>query len=522
LYAGLQEAGPLPRWLEDLIERLRTPGRDELDTALRSLPSMTRALARAALDRPALAIALDGHDLLLPADLDRLKTRPNGLPNEMEELDALLGEDGSRPVPLGRGWMQSGQAMAELTQLSRLPVTWHRAGGLRRIEPLSEDVVLLAMTDQPEAWVRDVLAQLPEPAVAFAGTRALALLAEPEPIVVRAVRPAEFPTTLLWYTGPRAHVSALHAHAHAQQFRLRPEGLTRADQPVPVESEDDVYRALGLAPVPVELRHRAGAVDDAAMGRLPALVNVSDIRGDLHAHSVWSDGRDSITTMVHAARALGYEYLAITDHSPSARASRVLTLERLERQRAEIAEVREAVPGITLLHGIEVDIQSNGTLDVPDEVLETLDIVLASLHESHGHAPERLLHRYLEACRHPLINVITHPANRSPGRTAGHLIDFDRLFEVAALTGTALEIDGAPGHLDLDAPLAERAAAAGAPIVVDSDCHMSERLGRQMIFGVGLARRAGLGPHQILNTGSVEQVRAFVAAKRRRTSRDVH
>ncbi|HTU99042.1 MAG TPA: hypothetical protein VMF13_00775, partial [Luteitalea sp.] len=146
--------------------------------------------------------------------------------------------------------------------------------------------------------------------------------------------------------------------------------------------------------------------------------------------------------------------------------------------------------------------------------LERLDIVLASMHESHGHSPARLLQRYERVMANPLVNVITHPANRSPGRQAGYALAFERLFEEAARTGTAVEIDGAPGHLDLDAPLAEQAGLLGAPILIDSDCHMADRLGRQMRFGVGLARRAGLTAAQVLNTRDVSVVRAFVAGKR--------
>jgi DNA polymerase (family X) len=513
LRTALDEAAP-PRWLGDLLDRLRTPGRDEVDDALRALPPMTRALARAALDHPALASALDGHDILLPADLDRVHADDHPLSGVVDDVDALLADAVGRPVSLGRAWMQGSHAIAELTALSTQAVTWHRAGGVRRIEPLSDDVVLLAVTEQPHAWVREVVGALPDAVLAFAGSAALALTAEPEPIVVRAVPPAALPAALLWYTGPRPHVAELRARGQARGVALHADHVMRGGTALSLESEDDVYRALDLPPVPVELRHRTDIVEMAARHALPTLVDVADIRGDLHVHSLWSDGRDSIMTMVQAARTLGYEYLAITDHSPSARASRVLTLEKLARQKDEIAQIREEVPDITILHGIEVDIQPDGRLDVPDVVLATLDVVLASLHEGLGHPPERLLQRYTQAMRHPLVNILTHPANRAPGRVSGHAIDFDRLFEEAAATGTAVEIDGAPGHLDLDAPLAERAARAGAMLVVDSDCHMADRLGRQMAFGVGLARRAALGPTQILNTRGVAEIRAFVQKKR--------
>jgi len=271
---------------------------------------------------------------------------------------------------------------------------------------------------------------------------------------------------------------------------------------------------LGLPYIPPELRHGADEFELAAGGSLPELLDVGHMRGDLHTHTLWSDGRDSVEGVVRAARALGYAYVAITDHSPSAAASRVLTLDRLARQRDDVLKAREHVPDVTVLHGVEVDVLPNGRLDLPDEVMEPLDIVLASLHEPAGHGPERLLERYLAAVRHPLVNVITHPANRLVGRHDGYAIDFDALFAAAAETGTAVEVDGGPAHLDLDGHLARRAAAAGATITVDSDCHNAARLGRQMRLAVGTARRGAIEPRHVLNTRDVDAVRAFVSRKR--------
>jgi DNA polymerase (family 10) len=411
--------------------------------------------------------------------------------------------------------MQAQQARRELAEAAGAPDAWHPVGGLRRTDPLSPDVALLAVTEQPGPWIRRAGEALPADVVLVAGTRALAIAAEPEPIVVHAVPPASVATSLIWYTGPRPHVRALRAHAEAAGLTLTRDALLdRAATAVPVADEAALYERLGLPFIPVELRGRPDALDQALAGRLPTLVEVDDIQGDLHMHTVYSDGRDSVAAMVQASRALGYRYVAITDHSPTARASRVLTLARLAEQADEIAEVRELIPEVTILHGIECDILEDGTVDVPDDVLERLDVVLASMHEGYGHSPARLLQRYEQVLQHPLVNVITHPANRSPGRQSGYDLAFARLFEEAARTGTAVEIDGAPGHLDLDAPLAEMAAAAGAPILIDSDCHMADRLGRQMRFGVGLARRAGLTKQQVLNTRDVDTIRAFVAGKR--------
>jgi DNA polymerase (family X) len=231
-------------------------------------------------------------------------------------------------------------------------------------------------------------------------------------------------------------------------------------------------------------------------------------------HSLWSDGRDTVESMVSSAQALGYEYVAITDHSQSAAASRVLTVERLERQMDEVAHLREKYRDIVILQGAEVDILPNGRLDFPDAILGRLDIVLASLHDDAGQSGKRLTERYLGAMRHPLVHVITHPTNRLVGRRNGYDLELERLFDCAVETGTAMEIDGAPGHLDMDGDLARRAVDAGVLVTIDSDCHFADRLGRQMLFGVGTARRGGVAAAQVLNTRPYEELRAFLKRKR--------
>lgn len=493
----------------DLLERLRRTDHDEVALMQRRLPAGARALLRHG--QHPLRHRLADEDVLLDIDVDRY------LDEALIDVLFPQGEAGDGLVALGRAWMQAKQARRELAHVVGAPDAWHVVGGLRRTDPLSPDVALLAVTADPAAWARRAAGSLPRDTVVVAAQRGLAIAADPEPIVVHAVTPAALPTSLVWYTGPRAHVRALRHRAATRGLVLTRDALTDGDLAAPLIDEADLYARLDLPYIPVELRDRPDILTQAEHGRLPRLVEVDDIQGDLHMHTVYSDGRDSVMGMVQAARSLGYRYMAITDHSPTSRASRVLTLERIAEQAEEIAAVREATPDISILHGIECDILEDGSLDVPDHLLEQLDLVLASMHESHGHSPARLLERYEQVLRHPLVNVITHPANRSPGRQAGYDLAFARLFEGAARTGTAVEIDGAPGHLDLDPPLAALAGEIGAPLLVDSDCHMADRLGRQMRFGIGLARRAGLTASQVLNTRDVDAIRGFVASKRRAT-----
>jgi DNA polymerase (family X) len=328
--------------------------------------------------------------------------------------------------------------------------------------------------------------------------RALVLF-EGHEIDVRVATPDEYGTVLFTTTGPAPHV--------VEVLRRRGPRLSAA--------EAEVYTNAGLAYLPPETRDAADALERAVSPTLPRLVERQDIRGDLHMHTSYSDGRDSLRRMVQAAHALGYEYIAITDHSEHAGASRTLTLEQLARQRDDIAAQRETTPGMTILHGMEVDIMPDGSLDCPDEVLETLDIVLASLHDSAGHDSRRLTRRCLDAIRHPLVSVITHPANQLVGRRDGYDMDYAAIYAAAAETGTALEIDGAPSHLDLSGERAREAVAAGATVVIDSDCHRARSLDLQMRLGIGTARRGWVEPAQVLNTRPVDEVRDFVARKRR-------
>ncbi len=328
------------------------------------------------------------------------------------------------------------------------------------------------------------------------------------------VAPDQVGTGLVWHTGSRRHIEQLQQRAERMGLTFLHGQLRRDGALLSAPTEDDLYRHLELPVIAPELREGVGEIEAAERGLLPNLVSTETVRGDLHMHTTWSDGRDTLEMMVYASKSLGYEYVAITDHSERAWSSRKLSASDVPQQREEIEAVRRHLQGIDVLHGIEVDIMKDGSLDFPDEVLEGFDIVLASLHDHGGQSGEELTSRYLQAIRHPLVNIITHPANRSPAVSPGYDLDFDRMFAAAAETGTALEIDGAPGHLDMDGAIARRATEAGVTVTIDSDCHRAEALSRQMRFGVGTARRGWVEPRHVLNTRSIDDVRAFVAAKR--------
>jgi len=379
------------------------------------------------------------------------------------------------------------------------------------------DIEVLAPAADPSRAF-ELLLGLPEIARSLhRSPRRLYLLIDRAQVGVRCPEPEHAGAALLYLTGSAAHFDGLCALAAARGWTLDAAGLLKTPGSAPLAgSEEEIYAALDLPCIPAEIRNGEDELAAARGGTLPTLVSRGDIRGDLHMHTQWSDGRDATEAMVEMCVSLGYAYLAITDHSPHSRASRNLSVDGVRRQADEIAALRERYPQITILHGCEADILSDGRLDFNDRVLERLDIVLASLHEGAGDAPERLLRRYLSAMRHPMVTMITHPTNRLVPNRAGYDLDYDRLFAAAVETGTIVEIDGAPAHLDLNGALARRAVAAGASVAINSDGHRAELLDRQMRLGIQTARRGWVEPRHVLNTHTVGEIRARIAAKRAR------
>jgi DNA polymerase (family 10) len=415
-------------------------------------------------------------------------------------------------MTLGRAFDLAARLGSDLMAMSGLFERVEAVGSLRRFDATVGDITLLASASDPVAALAEVRHAGPVTFERFRGRgRVIADCGDLE-VTVRIVPPSVFERALFEYTGSRAHLQALHTHAQLTGQAFDPRSWQRDIAAGPT-FEEDVYRALGLPFIPPELREAAGEIEAAIEGRLPRLVHRDDIRGDLHVHTLWSDGRDTVETMARRARDLGYQYLAITDHSPAS-VARGVDAQRLRRQADEIARVQEQVPDLVLLRGVEVDILPDGRLDLGDRTLESLDVVLASLHDSAGQSSSRLTERYLAAIRHPLVHIVTHPANRVVGHHPGYDIDFDRLMAEASESGTALEVDGAPMHLDMEGALARRAVGAGVQISIDSDCHWSERLERQMIFGVATARRGWVEAKDVINTRPLDELRAWLRRKR--------
>jgi len=416
-------------------------------------------------------------------------------------------------IPLGRAMTITDPVVARLKDAPGVEAV-EFAGSLRRGRELVGDIEIIAPVDDPAPVLDHVLSMGDIAHVLHRSERRVYFLVDRVQIGVRCPATAVAGATLLHLTGSAAHIDQLLDRARANGFELGPEGLIRGEGEPIARTEQEIYEALGLDWIPPEMREGDGEIDAAAAHQLPVLVSRGDIRGDLHMHTQWSDGRDTTKTMVGRCADLGYEYIAITDHSQRAAASRTLTVDGVKKQAEEIAKLRERFPAMTILHGCEVDILGDGKLDFADRILERFDIVLASLHERLAQSPDQLLKRYFAAMRHPLVSIITHPTNRILPHRAGYELDWDAFFAAAVDTRTIVEIDGAPAHLDMNGTLARRAIAAGVTVSVDSDCHRADMLDRQMALGITMARRGWVEARHVVNTRPIAQVRAAISAKR--------
>lgn len=389
------------------------------------------------------------------------------------------------------------------------------AGSVRRMERTVGDLDVVCTSDDPQAAL-DFFAALPvaERVSARGETKCTIWAAPGISADLRVVPHASFGNLLQHFTGNKEHNVKLRELALRKGKSVNEYGITdvASGAVAMFASEAEVYQALGLQFIPPELRLGLDEIDLARTGALPTLVELADIRGDLQAHTTWSDGTRSIEEMASGAARLGREYLAITDHSAGRAVANGLSPERLREQIRTIRAVADAY-GLRLLCSTEVDIRSDGSLDFPDELLAELDIVVAAIHSGMRASAEKQTERLLRAVRNPFVNIIAHPTGVLIEERAGYEFDYDAVFSEAAKTQTAMEIDANPARLDLSAPLARRAAELGCTISVDTDAHGTDTLAN-MFFGVGTARKAGLMKAQILNARPLDEVLEFVRRKR--------
>jgi DNA polymerase (family X) len=376
------------------------------------------------------------------------------------------------------------------------------AGSARRWADTCKDLDVVVASDDPEA-LGDAFAALPAiddvTTTGSAGVRATTH--QGLAVDLRIVAPECFGNLLQHFTGSGRHNEALRTAAVRQGLHVSEYGVLddASGETLRCAEEAEVYERLGMAYVEPELREDRGELEAARAGTLPELVTLDDVRGDLHCHTIASDGHATVLEMAHAAQARGYEYLAITDHSASHGFGNHVTPDELRRQIERVAEADEQLDGFTVLAGSEVNILPDGSLDYDDDLLGQLDWVIASVHTSFRMSEDEMTKRMVAAIENPLVRAIGHPTGRMLGRREGYVLDMDRVIEAAARSGTFLEINANPNRRDLSDVHARAAAQAGVKLVIDSDAHRPDTL-RLMRYGVATARRAWLTRDDVANT----------------------
>jgi DNA polymerase (family X) len=373
-------------------------------------------------------------------------------------------------------------------------------GSLRRMKETIGDIDIVAASTDP-ASLADDFAEAPFAEEVLAhGPKKVFVLSGGTEVDLRIVDPEAYGTLLHHFTGGQAHNIALRERAVKMGINISEYGLAEAGTGdyKPVATEEDLYSRLDLAYIPPELREDTGEIEAADNNSLPNLVSVDDVRGDLHVHTNYSDGKGTIESMAEAAIELGYEYLVFCDHSQSLRVANGLSPGRLEEKLKAVREADEKYDEIKLLCGSEVDILRDGTLDYEDDVLATLDFVVASVHTSFGVGEEAMTERIVRAINNPYVRTIGHPTGRILNRREPYEVDVSRLIREAAATNTALELNAYVDRLDLSVPYVREAVGAGVRITIDTDAHDERALG-YMKYGVSQARRAWVEKGSVIN-----------------------
>ncbi len=390
------------------------------------------------------------------------------------------------------------------------------AGSYRRFRDTVGDIDIVA-TAKRAAPIIEKFTAYPEVArVTERGpTRATVVLRSGLQVDLRVVAPESYGSALVYFTGSKAHNIAIRRIAQDRKLKINEYGVFRSDRRVAGDTEDSVYRAIGLRYIPPELREDRGEIDAVRKGKLPQLVELGDIRGDLHVHTKATDGHATIRDMALAAQALGYEYIAITEHSRHLTVAHGLDAAGLERQIAEIDRLNRAGLGITILKGIEVDILEDGRLDLPDSVLAKLDLVIGAVHSKFDLSRGQQTARLLRGLDHPYVTMLAHPSGRLIGEREPYDVDMAAVIQKAKARGRFLELNAHPERLDLTDTHCRMAKEAGVLVAINTDAHAAADY-FNMRFGVGQARRGWLEKSDILNARPLSRLKPLLAQIRGR------
>jgi len=390
------------------------------------------------------------------------------------------------------------------------------AGSIRRRKEITKDIDIVAATDDPAA-VMELFTTLPdvEHVVAKGDTKSSVVLKSGIASDLRTVTDLEFPYALHHFTGSKLHNTAMRGRAKKMDLKMNEYGLFKgkAEMFIPCKDETEIFRALGLVYIPPELREDMGEIEAAEKGELPVLVEDGDIKGTFHVHSRYSDGRDEIAEIAEAARRLGWQYIGLTDHSPTAAYAGGLKPEDLKRQQAEIDEVNKRYKDFHIFKGAEVDILPDGTLDYPDTILEKLDFTVCSIHSKFNMTEDEATRRIVKAMENPHFTILGHPTGRLLLSREGYPLNMRKVIEAASEYGVAIELNAHPIRLDIDWREMKYAKSLGVKIAINPDAHNLGGL-KDVRYGIGIARKGWLEKADVLNTMGLAEISNYLAAGR--------
>ena len=431
--------------------------------------------------------------------------------NILRHLRVLGSKDGRTPI--GPALAAAEDTVAALRAECPYVEQLYPAGSLRRWEETIGDIDLVGVApEELQAAVGDVLVALPAvQEVLVHGPRKTSVVLDAGiQVDLRLGEADSFGAMLQYFSGSQQHNIRLRDYAHRRGYSLNEYGITNLATGDVARFPDEAafYDYLGLPCIPPELRIGFNELDAAQANALPNLVTEADLKGDLHLHSEWSDGRDPIERMIEAAVEQGYQYMALTDHSSGRGIANGLSNERLVEQMGILRDLQSQYP-ITILCGSEVDIRADGTLDYPDELLAELDVVVASVHSAMGQDGDTMTRRIIRAMEHPSVTIIGHASTRLLSRRQPVEFDIEALLRAARDTGTAMEVNSAPERMDLKDTHAHRARELGVPLAINTDSHHFTSLSQRR-FGVAIARRAWCESRHVLNTLPLAQFLAYI------------
>jgi DNA polymerase (family 10) len=389
------------------------------------------------------------------------------------------------------------------------------AGSLRRMKETVGDIDILVSGTNGASIVESFVSMNGVTQVLASGdTKGSVRVEEGVQVDLRVVKEDEFGAALQYFTGSKEHNIHLREIAKRKGLKISEYGIFKGEKRIGGSLEEDVYKALCMDWIPPELRENRGEIEAAQLGKLPNLIELSDIKGDLHNHSNWSDGTPTFEEMAEHAIKMGYKYLVVSDHSKSLHVANGLKDDELLEEIEEIDRLNKKFKGFTLLKATEMDIKSDGLLDFPDKILEKLDVVVASIHSGFKQEKDKITERMIAAIRNPYVNIIAHPTGRLISKREGYEVDIDKVMEVCADTGTALEINCYYDRLDLNDIYCRKAKEAGVMIAISTDAHHIDQMW-MIELGIGIARRGWLEAKDVINTFSVDKLKAFCMKKRK-------